>query len=252
LRLTTHYVFIFLSLLVTSVVYIAIFFHLRSQSKRDDMTANVRLSHKPAFLVYVVIYVACTLPLALARVTAMAGKDVPITYYCIAGSLMAANGFFDCVIFCMTRHTIIFGSTQDVDSKSTGLETFSFMRTPAGTFGHEVWIQGGFGRSRRDLSGDGVGRWWPSLGRDNSKGSPSQVHERSLSQESLRGGSLRGPSLRGVDLRDDMAIHMDVVTSMTVEKRRTQPARYPEQSSSEAPSVKSVDSAFERGMGLAL
>ncbi len=36
----------------------------------------------PAFLIYAVIYVVCTAPLALGRIATMAGATVPLTYVC--------------------------------------------------------------------------------------------------------------------------------------------------------------------------
>lgn len=235
MRLATHYIFIFISLVATSSLYVAIFIHFRRQSRLKETVPNLQMNRTPTFLVYAVIYLACTLPLAIGRITAMAHKHVSTSYYCFAGSMIAANGLFDCIIFGSTRHSIVFGSINDVDTKNTGLETFSFMRTPARDLGNEVWIQGGKGKSRSDLSA-GVGGWWPSLGKRNSKGPvASRIRERNLSQESLRG-----------EEHNDMAIHMDVVTSMTVEER----ARYPGHSSSEAPSVTSMESTFPKAKGV--
>lgn len=223
LRLSTHYLFIFISLVATTSIYSAIYWKLRQQARRSES----KIDRHPTFLIYAVFYVLCTLPLALGRVCTMAKLHVPIGYYCFAGTLIAANGILDCIIFSATRHSIVFGSSDMINTKSTGLDTFSFVRTPARNFGHEVTIQGG--DPTRNEQPAGIGGWWPALGKGNPKGvKDSQIQTRSVSQESLRGHD-----------PNDMAIHMDVVTSMTVEERR-QDARYTG-SSSERTSLKSVD-----------
>lgn len=232
LRLFTHYLFIFISLVATTSIYSAIYWKLRQQAKRSESN----IDHYPAFLIYAVSYVCCTLPLALGRVCTMAKLHVPMGYYCFAGTLIAANGILDCIIFSATRHSIVFGTTDMINTTSTGLDTFSFVRTPARNFGHEVTIQGG-DPTRNDQPA-GIGGWWPSLSKGNPKGANDfQVQTRSVSQESLRGHDT-----------SDMAIHMDVVTSMTVEERR-QDARYTG-SSSERTSLKSVDiESVRKGKG---
>ncbi|RSM14064.1 hypothetical protein CEP52_001552 [Fusarium oligoseptatum] len=205
LRLLTHYLFIFLSLVTTSVLY---------------------FNHNPAFLVYPLIYVMCTLPLALGRIATMAGAHVPMGYYCFAGTLIASNGSFDCLLFGTTRHAIVFGSKDEVDIEDTGLETFAFMRTPANRFGNIVWIQGG--ESHSDNMG-GVGGWWQRLGGRSDKVSGA-LRTRTLSQESLRSSA-----------RNEMAIQMDVVTSVAVEIEvdKDRDPRFPDPSMSQTPSLSS-------------
>lgn len=166
------------------------------------------LSHHPAFLLYPVIYVTCTLPLALGRIAHMAGADVPMGYFCFAGAAIASNGWCDALLFGTTRHAIIFGSKDGIDNDDTGLETFAFMRTPAGKrFGNTIWIQGG-GKDRL-TNGYGVGGWWQRLGGSGHGNVPNGLkasHGRTTSEESLRSAG-----------RNDMAIQMDVVTSVAVE-----------------------------------
>lgn len=161
LRLLTHYLFIFLSLVTTSTLYIAIYVSLRRQArgnakKQATGESRVQMNHNPAFLIYPLIYVMCTLPLALGRIATMAGAHVPLGYYCFAGTLIASNGSFDCLLFGTTRHAIVFSAADDVDVEDTGLETFAFMRTPDNRFGNSVWIQGGSQRPK----GTNLGGWW--------------------------------------------------------------------------------------------
>ncbi|KAJ4184158.1 hypothetical protein NW755_009164 [Fusarium falciforme] len=231
LRLLTHYLFIFLSLVTTSVLYIAIYISLRRQAKETaekdgSNNTRVKFNHNPAFLVYPLIYVMCTLPLALGRIATMAGAHVPMGYYCFAGTLIASNGSFDCLLFGTTRHAIVFGSKDDVDIEDTGLETLAFMRTPANRYGNTIWIQGGESHS---AGMGGVGGWWQRLGSRSDKVSGA-LRTRTLSQESLRSAA-----------RDEIAIQMDVVTSVAVEIEvdKDRDPRFPDPSMSQTPSLSS-------------
>lgn len=275
LRLLTHYLFIFISLGVVSVLYTLVFLNLRrrqneaepqlseSQSRLDDQpqskssvdfrTKTTQINsapvapkthdgHHPAFLIYPVIYVVCTAPLALARIATMAGGTVPLGYFCAAGALITSNGWLDILLWGVTRRVLLFDS--DVDAEAVGLETFTFMRTPPGReFGNLVWVEG---TSRRDREGgqqqqdsggdeakDGFG-WWGGWRRARSGRRPPAGHSRMASRSAQARGhkrigsrSISQESLRG---QGDMAIQMDVVTTVEVEvgvdKRRTRQRQY--------------------------
>lgn len=201
--------YIFIALVATPVVYGAIFLHLRTRLARvqmrehgggenaaptrpplrhtasvlDIMTASsssssasssssqqqISYDHHPAFLIYPLIYVVCTLPLALGRVGSLAGAPIPLWYFCMAGALIASNGWLDCLLWGTTRHTIVFGPLE-ASADALGLETFHFMRTPPDReFGNMVWVQGqaseedehGGDAKRKDGStGGGRLQWW--------------------------------------------------------------------------------------------
>lgn len=95
----------------------------------------------PGFLIYPIIYVVCTLPLALGRIATMAGAEVPLSYFCAAGALITSNGWLDVLLWGSTRRSIVFG---DVGEEDVGINTFTFMRTPPNRrFGNMVWVEGG-------------------------------------------------------------------------------------------------------------
>lgn len=228
LRLVTHYLFIFIALATTSALYMAIFIDLRRHARSDPSSSAVldsspssselHLSRTPAFLIYPVIYVLCTLPLALGRLASMTGADVPNGYMCFAGAMIASNGMFDCLLFGSTRNVIVFAAKRNVHRQATGLGTFAFMNTPAARrYGNMVLIQGGDAAAAGDDGGAAPawspwGRWWrrprpsargvsdaPEPTRRSHRRSPS----RNASQESLR--------------RPSAAIQMDTITSVVVE-----------------------------------
>jgi hypothetical protein len=246
LRLLTHYLFIFIGLVTTSVIYIAIFISLRRQPcaierSSDPNTAaaatQFQPSHNPAFLIYPVIYILCTLPLALGRLATMAGADVPLGYMCFAGAMISSNGLFDCILFGTTRNMIIFASKDEVDRSDTGLNTFTFMQTPrARRYGNMVWVQGGRRRSE-STEDESVGGWWQFGGAGERServgGRWRGIGSRSVSQESLRGPG---------------AILMDRVTTVVVEVEHDKDHRpqYPEPSASASPPVNSTENGMPR------
>ncbi|OIW31699.1 hypothetical protein CONLIGDRAFT_697950 [Coniochaeta ligniaria NRRL 30616] len=214
LRLLTHYLFIFISLAVVSILYTLIFFTLRrrqnqaalelSQPRPDDQSPpkssldfrpktttqatstptppNAHNGHHPAFLIYPLIYMVCTAPLALGRIATMAGATVPLGYFCAAGALITSNGWLDVLLWGLTRRALLFGS--DVDAEDVGLGTFAFMRTPPGRkYGNMVWVQGASGTGEERQAAAGA--------------------------DEARDGSGWG--------RGDMAIQMDVVTTVEIE-----------------------------------
>ncbi|KAK2053346.1 integral membrane protein [Colletotrichum caudatum] len=167
--------------------------------------------HHPAFLIYPVIYILCTAPLALGRVISMTGKQVPLDYFCFAGAMIASNGWLDVLLFSTTRHVIMFRASPGFEE--TGLNTFAFMRTPANRqFGNMIWVQGAGSPTLNRPSVEGTGGWLQKLfrkshrGRD-TKGERHHRHtHRSISQESLR---RRGGNMEG--------IQMETVTTVVVE-----------------------------------
>ncbi|KAK3323656.1 G protein-coupled glucose receptor regulating Gpa2-domain-containing protein [Cercophora scortea] len=267
-RFFLHYMFIFIALSVTSILYTLIFFTLRKERhanhpqhttatttdpendgalplslpppacsrgiKRRNTTnstarraavakANSGGQHM-AFLLYPVIYVVCTAPLAIMRICTMAEVAVPVTWYCTAGALIASNGWLDVLLWGLSRTNLLFNS--DVGSEDTGLETFSFMRTPPGRkYGNIVYVEGA-ARCGRDKEGGSVcgykgavewlvQRLWScprlSLGRRGfwslGAGTGAWTVSETVSREPRQ--------------RNKMAIQMDIMTSVVIERKTT-------------------------------
>ncbi|KAF6839169.1 integral membrane protein [Colletotrichum musicola] len=193
--------------------------HTMSQSGRPK-TSNGQAAagtnpsnagHHPAFLLYPIIYILCTAPLALGRVITMAGKDVSLEYFCLAGAMIASNGWLDVLLFSTTRHVIIFNASPDYEE--TGIETFAFMRTPANRrYGNMVWVQGA-GSTPHHLAGadEGTGGWLQKLFRRRSpRGAIRDLRRRSVAHRSISQESLRRRG--GME-----GIQMETVTTVVVE-----------------------------------
>lgn len=244
LRLLTHYLFIFLAIAVTSGLYLAIWLDIRRKARRsrqpsgsatdgsssDGRATPLQLTHNPAFLIYPVIYILCTLPLALGRIATMAGADVPLPYMCFAGAMISSNGFFDCLLFGTTRNTIVFGGRDQVTRADTGLSTFAFLQNAdvPRNYGNTIMILGGGDgcddeRRRDDNDGSAtMGGWWSwKRGKSMLERTHNRKSSRTVSQESLRGPT---------------TIQMDVVTTVVVEcdDKGHAGARYPHSSTGSA------------------
>ncbi|KAI0842717.1 G protein-coupled glucose receptor regulating Gpa2-domain-containing protein [Hypoxylon sp. FL0890] len=254
LRLWFHYLWIFISFLATSILYTLIFIFLQQKNSFSEPLSHSRPSgstntsarrqpqgHHPAFLIYPVIYVLCTAPLALGRVLTMSGRHVSIAYFCLAGAMIASSGWLDVLLFSTTRHSIIFNASPD--SESTGLETFAFMRTPHWRrYGNMVWVQGGAQGSSGGDNGQLVGRrtawglhkigqlvrWRGRHGRSMNGAGRWVGGQASGSQESLRG--ITGTAETG--------IQMDTVTTVVVEIEQDN-----SKTRSREPSAHSIDSS---------
>ncbi|KAK3985121.1 hypothetical protein QBC44DRAFT_164064 [Cladorrhinum sp. PSN332] len=222
-RLTLHYLWIFISLAITSVLYILIFCHLRKPKIQTETTQSQPQSNgicklfehaggqHRAFLLYPVIYVLCTAPLAIGRIATMAGADVPISYFCAAGALITSNGWLDVLLWGVTRHRLLFSS--EVDSEESGLGTFTFMRTPHGrNYGNMVWVEG-----QGDWCEGTTERSWSKKRTDGWRrlglGTAGSGLGKPGSQETLRGMEGGDGGCPG------MAIQMDMVTTVVVEER---------------------------------
>lgn len=243
MRLITHYMYIFLALVLTPILYAAIFLNLRERlqtesamnkqrnlslttqerplrhkvsvlsamsasstsSSRSTTESRLKFDHHPAFLVYPLIYVICTMPLALGRVGSLAGANVPYWYFCMAGALITSNGWLDVLLWGTTRHTIVFGPIDNADA--LGLETFNFMRTPPERmYGNIVWVQGatdanrGGGRSgaaRRSRTWWGVVRRF--FGGENTGGVVEDGHGSMDRRLGRQGGESKELGRREID-----------------------------------------------------
>ena len=148
-------------------------------------------SRHPTFLLYPLIYVLCTMPLAAGRIASMAGNDVSLAYFCFAGSMIASAGWLDVLLYSITRRTIVFSEARP--TQDTGIETFAFMRTPVGRkFGNLVVVSGGDGNKKGCHDGKRWKRWNEKV-ISNARLRSLRSGDKNSSQPSLRGfGSGQG------------------------------------------------------------
>jgi hypothetical protein len=97
------------------MIYAHVFFHLRKrlQTIRAVDVNRVpgkkeRLSQAARYMIlYPIIYIILTLPIASGRMAAMSGKTLPMTFYCIAGSFLTSCGWLDTLLYTLTRRVFI-------------------------------------------------------------------------------------------------------------------------------------------------
>ncbi|KAL2759153.1 hypothetical protein ACRALDRAFT_2098986 [Sodiomyces alcalophilus JCM 7366] len=173
LRLLLHYLWILILLAFTTFTYILIFMHIRKTARKSrhphahqDFTLAGRKTNngrrsvssadyatQPTFLLYPLAHVLCTAPLAAGRVATMAGTHPTLAYFCAAGAIIACNGWLDALLYASTRRSILFSDKPP--SQDTGLNTFSYLRTPANRrFGNVVFVAGGVGATGRQSLDD--------------------------------------------------------------------------------------------------
>lgn len=232
LRFVLHYLWIFIALALTSALYLIVFLYIRKIAnanpennslqrpphiKRGFSSMAVRrrdaaldYAKKQTFLLYPIIYVCCTMPLAAGRVASMAGSNPSLGYFCFAAAMIASNGWLDVLLYATTRRSIVF--SDNPSAQDTGLETFTFMRTPNRRFGNVVFVAGGADATADEAMNADALRGRKKIG---SLGKLARLRgEAGSSEVSLRGKE-HGSSDGGGGVLG--AIQMETVTSVVVE-----------------------------------
>ncbi|KAJ5223869.1 hypothetical protein N7468_008411 [Penicillium chermesinum] len=121
-RLWGHYLWIFISEFGTVVLYAAMFFYLRrrmqqAQMLRTSQQESLRRLNRVVFymVVYPLLYLILSLPLAAGRMSTARGDPPSKTYFGVAGCLMALSGFMDVMVYTLTRRHLII-DTEHTDS----------------------------------------------------------------------------------------------------------------------------------------
>ncbi|KAK7743877.1 hypothetical protein SLS53_003898 [Cytospora paraplurivora] len=147
--------------------------------------------HHPAFLVYPCIYMITGTPVLLGSLIP-ALERTPI-FMGVAGALLAATGLLDSALW----SSIILFSNKD-DIHNSGLDHFTFLRTPEGrTLGNIVLVQGG-----------------------NENWKRASWHSKKKDQGWWRLGEHRNSSQASLTqqvLGHEQGIHLDIVTTVVVE-----------------------------------
>lgn len=123
-RLWLHYLWIFIIEFGTIAIYGHVFVHLRGRIRGIMNNDTTKLTRATKFMVmYPTVYVILTLPLAIGRMVAMTGTQMPDVFFCIAGSFLTSCGWIDALLYALTRRILV---TND-------LSTAQYNRTVATT-----------------------------------------------------------------------------------------------------------------------
>ncbi|KAF2838988.1 hypothetical protein M501DRAFT_905244, partial [Patellaria atrata CBS 101060] len=122
-RLWLHYIWIFLIEFGTIIIYGIVFFYLRKQLS-NILTADQSKTHRKVtqaaryMVVYPIIYVVLTLPLAAGRMASMSGKNLPDVYFVVAGCMITSCGWLDTLLYTLTRRVLLSGDITGNKSNS--------------------------------------------------------------------------------------------------------------------------------------
>ncbi|KAI9746593.1 MAG: hypothetical protein M1818_000306 [Claussenomyces sp. TS43310] len=155
-RLWLHYFWVFLCIGLTigtyTLIYITVLRRSRSSLPSTDFHQPTHMDALSLMMVYPCVYAICTFPLAAGRIASMAGNEVSLSYFCVAGAMIASNGWLDALLYGLTRRSIVFG---DITSDKMGLETFIFVGKGMEHMGTVTTIQGGAERDGNNTAGEG-------------------------------------------------------------------------------------------------
>lgn len=91
-------------------------YYTAAEARRVKAVSNL-------MVVYPVVYVICTLPLASARMAAMGGKPPSLSRLCLAGAMITSNGWLDVLLYTLTRRIMVFSDEPPPDDN--GIDTFA-------------------------------------------------------------------------------------------------------------------------------
>jgi hypothetical protein len=115
-RLYLHYLWIFIDEFATIFIYAHIFFHLRGRLRTVVSQDTSRLSRAAKFMVlYPLVYVILTLPIAVGRMVAMSGRKLPDAFLFVAGTLLTSCGWIDALLYTLTRRVLVTNELSNAD-----------------------------------------------------------------------------------------------------------------------------------------
>lgn len=124
-RLWGHYFWIFVSEFGTIVLYAIMFFYLRrrmqqaKQLRRGQQESLHRLNRVVVYMVvYPLVYLVLSLPLAAGRMATARGTAPSKTYFGVAGCLMAMSGFFDVMVYTLTRRHLLIDTEHSTTDRN--------------------------------------------------------------------------------------------------------------------------------------
>ncbi|KAK0124577.1 hypothetical protein ONS95_009526 [Cadophora gregata] len=167
-RLWLHYFWIFVAMFLTIVIYLCIFIFLHTAPNScailKHRTEHVNHGATPLMILYPLIYTVCTAPLAAGRIYAIAGHEVPLGFFVVAGSMIACNGWLDVLLYASTRSDIVF--SEDPPGENTGLDTFAFLGKGGKGMGTITTIEAGLPQRSKSGKGSFKNRFGRGVGVD--------------------------------------------------------------------------------------
>ncbi|KAI1800075.1 G protein-coupled glucose receptor regulating Gpa2-domain-containing protein [Daldinia bambusicola] len=113
LRLSLHYIWIFIAEFGSILVYATGFYYLYHVKRSDTVIVPARSAEtmrkaRTAMLAYAMVYTILSLPLAAGRMAAMSNNQLSDEYYLFAGALFTCSGWVDTLLYTFTRRALLF------------------------------------------------------------------------------------------------------------------------------------------------
>ncbi|KAI1100718.1 G protein-coupled glucose receptor regulating Gpa2-domain-containing protein [Jackrogersella minutella] len=113
LRLSLHYIWIFIVEFGSILIYAICFYYLYRLRHSETVRITGRNAEslrkaRTAMLAYAIIYTILSLPLAAGRMASMSNNQPSDEYYLIAGALFTSSGWVDTVLYTITRRSLLF------------------------------------------------------------------------------------------------------------------------------------------------
>jgi hypothetical protein len=173
-RLWLHYLWIFIVEFGTIAIYGHVFVHLRGRIRSIMTNDTSKLTRATKFMVlYPIAYLALTFPIAVGRMAVMGGRDLPDSFFMVAGALLTSCGWVDALLYALTRRVLVnndlstgqynrtvnatlTNAARPGDAQNYGLSSIP-SKEPIASSARTVTIVGGSNRISR-LVGDRRGR----------------------------------------------------------------------------------------------
>jgi hypothetical protein len=104
------------------IIYTTLLLRLRTNHYHPAAAAHIRAISN-LMVVYPLVYVVCTIPLASARMDAMTGHAPSLERLCLAGAIITSNGWLDVLLYTLTRRIMIFSDAPPPDD--AGIDSFA-------------------------------------------------------------------------------------------------------------------------------
>ncbi|KAI1658308.1 G protein-coupled glucose receptor regulating Gpa2-domain-containing protein [Daldinia decipiens] len=113
LRLSLHYIWIFIVEFGSIIVYATCFYYLFRAKHSDSIVVPARSAEtmrkaRTAMLAYAIVYTVLSLPLAAGRMAGMSHNQLSDEYYLFAGALFTCSGWVDTILYTFTRQALLF------------------------------------------------------------------------------------------------------------------------------------------------
>lgn len=137
------------NVLIYALIYTILIHRMRNGYYSTEQAKRVK-SISNLMVVYPLVYVVCTIPLASSRMASMSGNPPSLARLCLCGAMITSNGWLDVLLYTCTRRIMIFSDEPPADNN--GIDTFAvFWTEKPKRFGGECVIEAN-ARARRTRS----------------------------------------------------------------------------------------------------